>query len=186
MASEKNVSKIIKELGFEPKEHACIVVKYAPDDSLCGKLSNFFTLEYYIMQLCEKEIVFLPLQTIFGAGMFPKKEIALQIPYDTLRSVKITEVEKTLNYEVSFTTDTDTIRLSVHKKEWSEFRTSGTVATGNTFLNIGGFAATKSWKSINWHRQNLDNTFSYLQNLPQSAKSAETVNSNMNAAAGCC
>ena len=111
--------------------------------------------------------------------MFPKKEIALQIPYDTLRSVKITEVEKTLNYEVSFTTDTDTIRLSVHKKEWSEFRTSGTVATGNTFLNVGGFAATKSWKSINWHRQNLDNTFSYLQNLPQSAKPAETVNSNM-------
>ena len=48
MASEKNVSKIMKELGFEPKEHACIVVKYAPDDSLCGKLSNFFTLEYYI------------------------------------------------------------------------------------------------------------------------------------------
>lgn len=52
MASEKNVSKIIKELGFEPKEHACIVVKYAPDDSLGSKLSNFFTLEYYIMHLC--------------------------------------------------------------------------------------------------------------------------------------
>ena len=49
MASEKNVSKIMKELGFEPKEHACIVVKYAPDDSLCSKLSNFFTLEYYIV-----------------------------------------------------------------------------------------------------------------------------------------
>ena len=42
MASEKNVSKIIKELGFEPKEHACIVVKYAPDDSLGSKLSHFF------------------------------------------------------------------------------------------------------------------------------------------------
>ena len=120
------------------------------------------------MQLCEKEIVFLPLQTIFGAGMFPKKEIALQIPYDTLRSVKITEVEKTLNYEVSFTTDTDTIRLSVHKKEWSEFRSAGTAAAGNSFLNVGVFpAATKDWKSINWHRQNLDNTFSLLQNLPQ-------------------
>lgn len=185
MASEKNVSKIMKELGFEPKEHACIVVKYAPDDSLGSKLSHFFTLEYYIMQLCEEEIVFVPLRVIFFAGMFPKKEIALRIPYDTLRSVKITEVNK-FDYEVTFTTDTDTIRLSVHKKEWSEFRTSGTVATGNTFLNVGGFAATESWKSINWHRQNLDNTFSYLQNLPPSAKPAETVNSEMSAAAGCC
>lgn len=166
MASEKNVSKIIKELGYEPKEQACIVVKYAPDDSLGSKLSNFFTLEYYIMQLCEEEIVFLPLQTIFFAGMFPKKEIALRIPYDTLRSVNITEVNK-LNYEVTFTTDTDTIRLLVQKKEWSEFRAAGTVATGNSFLNVGVFANSKSWKSINWHRQNLDNTFSLLQNLPQ-------------------
>ena len=92
MASEKNVSKIIKELGYKPKEHACIVVNYAPDDSLGSKLSHFFTLEYYIMQLCEEEIVFLPLRTIFFAGMFPKKEIALRIPYDTLRPVKITEI----------------------------------------------------------------------------------------------
>ena len=167
MASEKNVSKIIKELGYEPKEHACIVVNYAPDDSLGSKLSHFFTLEYYIMQLCEEEIVFVPLRVIFFAGMFPKKEIALRIPYDTLRSVKITEVNK-FDYEVTFTTDTDTIRLSVHKKEWSEFRTSGTVATGNSFLNVGALAvASKDWKSINWHRQNLDNTFSLLQNLPQ-------------------
>lgn len=167
MASEKNVSKIIKELGYEPKEHACIVVKYAPGDSLGSKLSNFFTLEYYIMQLCEEEIVFLPLQAIFFAGLFPKKEIALRIPYDTLQPVKITEVNK-LNYEVTFTTDTDTIRLSVQKKEWSEFRSSGTVAAGNSFLNVGALAtASKDWKSINWHRQNLDNTFSLLQNLPQ-------------------
>ncbi len=167
MASEKNVSKIIKELGYKPKEHACIVVNYAPDDSLGSKLSHFFTLEYYIMQLCEEEIVFLPLRTIFFAGMFPKKEIALRIPYDTLQPVKITEVSK-LNYEVTFTTDTDTVRLSVQKKEWSEFRSAGTVATGNSFLNVGALGAlTESWKSINWHRQNLDNTFSLLQNLPQ-------------------
>ena len=161
MASEKNVSKIIKELGYKPKEHACIVVNYAPDDSLGSKLSHFFTLEYYIMQLCEEEIVFI-------AGMFPKKEIALRIPYDTLQSVKITEVEKTLNYEVTLTTDTDTIRLSVQKKEWSEFRSAGTIATGNSFLSVGALAVnSKDGKSINWHRQNLDNTFSLLQKLPQ-------------------
>ncbi len=168
MASEKNVSKIIKELGYEPKEHACIVVNYAPDDSLGSKLSHFFTLEYYIMQLCEEEIVFIPLQAIFFAGMFPKKEIALRIPYDTLQSVKITEVEKTLNYEVTLTTDTDTIRLSVQKKEWSEFRSAGTIATGNSFLSVGALAVNSKYgKSINWHRQNLDNTFSLLQKLPQ-------------------
>ncbi len=167
MANEKNVSKIIKELGYEPKEQACIVVTYAPDDSLGSKLSHFFTLEYYIMQMCEEEIVFLPLQVIFFAGFFPKKEIELRIPYDTLRSVEITEVKNTLNYEVTLTTDTDTLRFSVQKKEWSEFRSAGTVATGNSFLNVGAFAATKGWQSINWHRQNLDNTLSLLQNLPQ-------------------
>ena len=119
------------------------------------------------MQLCEEKIVFVPLRVIFFAGMFPKKEIALRIPYDTLRSVKITEVNK-FDYEVTFTTDTDTIHRSVQKKEWSEFRSSGTVATGNSFLNVGALAvASKDWKSINWHRQNLDNTFSLLQNLPQ-------------------
>ena len=99
--------------------------------------------------------------------MFPKKEIALRIPYDTLRPVKITEVSK-LNYEVTFTTDTGTVRLSVQKKKWSEFRTAGTVATGYSFLNVGALVAlTESWKSINWHRKNLDNTFSLLQKLPQ-------------------
>ena len=75
MASEKNVSKIIKELGYEPKEHACIVVNYAPDDSLGSKLSHFFTLEYYIMQLCEEEIVFVPLRVIFLQVCFPRKKL---------------------------------------------------------------------------------------------------------------
>lgn len=75
MASEKNVSKIMKELGFEPKEHACIVVKYAPDDSLCSKLSNFFTLEYYIMQLCEKELFFCPSKRSLVQVCFRRKKL---------------------------------------------------------------------------------------------------------------
>ncbi len=115
----------------------------------------------------KEEIVFLPIQVILFAGFFPKKEIALRIQYDTLQPVKITEAGK-LNYEVTLTTDTDTIRLSVQNKEWSEFRSAETAAAGNSFLNVGVFpAAGKGWKSINWHRQNLDNTFSLLQNLPQ-------------------
>ena len=61
------------------------------------------------MQLCEEKIVFVPLRVIFFAGMFPKKEIALRIPYDTLRSVKITEVNK-FNYEV--TLDRKSTRLN--------------------------------------------------------------------------
>ena len=114
----------------------------------------------------KEEIVFLPIQVILFAGFFPKKEIALRIQYDTLQPVKITEAGK-LNYEVTVTTDTDIIRLSVQNKEWSEFRSAGTAAAGNSFLNVGAFAASKSWQSINWHRQNLDNTFSLLQNLSQ-------------------
>ena len=48
MASEKNVSKIIKELGYKPKEHACTQCNFflrkhtCKKDSPEGKKDNFF------------------------------------------------------------------------------------------------------------------------------------------------
>lgn len=50
MASEKKVFNIIKEAGFEPIEDKGIIVKYAPEN-LSAKIAQFFSLEYYVLQL---------------------------------------------------------------------------------------------------------------------------------------
>ena len=72
MASEKKVFNIIKEAGFEPIEDKGIIVKYAPEN-LSAKIAQFFSLEYYVLQLCKSELIFLPFSTI-TAGL--KREIA--------------------------------------------------------------------------------------------------------------
>ena len=87
MATEKKVFEIIKEAGFEPIEDKGIVVKYAPEN-LSAKIANFFSMEFYVLQLCKDELVLVPFSTI-TAGL--KKEVTLQIPYSTIKSVAVTE-----------------------------------------------------------------------------------------------
>lgn len=71
MATEKKVFEIIKEAGFEPIEDKGIVVKYAPEN-LSAKIANFFSMEFYVLQLCKDELVLVPFSTI-TAGL--KKEV---------------------------------------------------------------------------------------------------------------
>ena len=80
MATEKKVFEIIKEAGFEPIEDKGIVVKYAPEN-LSAKIANFFSMEFYVLQLCRDELVLIPFST-FTLGL--KKEVTLQIPYSTI------------------------------------------------------------------------------------------------------
>ena len=148
MATEKKVFEIIKEAGFEPIEDKGIVVKYAPEN-LSAKIANFFSMEFYVLQLCKDELVLVPFSTI-TAGL--KKEVTLQIPYSTIKSVAVTE--DMLNYQIAITTDTDTIRLTVQQKELSGFRTTGMLA----FYNDG-------LKMPNWHQENLDGTLEALKNI---------------------
>lgn len=163
MPTEKSIYKIIKGAGYEPIENKGIIVKYAPGDSLSSKLASFFTLEYYVLHLCTDEIVMIPIKPLMAGGV--KDEIALRLPYSTIQSVAITK--EGVNYQIVLTTDTDTIRLSAQQKGMSEFRSSGALTTGVGFLNVGILgAATSDFKSMNWHRQNLDDTLSMLQNLP--------------------
>ena len=63
MATEKKVFEIIKEAGFEPIEDKGIVVKYAPEN-LSAKIANFFSMEFYVLQLCKDELVLVPFSTI--------------------------------------------------------------------------------------------------------------------------
>lgn len=150
MATEKKVFEIIKEAGFEPIEDKGIVVKYAPDN-LSAKIANFFSMEFYVLQLCKDELVLVPFSTI-TAGL--KKEVTLQIPYSTIKSVAVTE--DMLNYQIAITTDTDTIHLTAQQKELSGFRSTGMLA----FYNDG-------LKMSNWHKENLDGTLEALKNIGQ-------------------
>ncbi len=75
MASEKNVSKIIKELGYEPKEHACIVVNYAPDDSLGSKLSHFLLWNITLCNCVKKKLSLFPSGLSFLQVCFPRKKL---------------------------------------------------------------------------------------------------------------
>ena len=150
MATEKKVFEVIKEAGFEPIKDKGIIVKYAPEN-LSAKIANFFSMEFYVLQLCTDELVLVPFSTI-TAGL--KKEVTLQIPYSTIKSVEITE--DMLNYQIAITTDTDTIRLTAQQKELSDFRSAGVLA----FYSEG-------LKMSNWHKENLDGTLKTLATIHQ-------------------
>ena len=135
MASEKKVWEIIRDAGFDPLEDRGIIVKYAPEN-LSGKIADFFSMEFYVLQLCREELVLVPFSTL-TAGL--KKEVTLQIPYADIRSVEVRE--DLLNYQILIQTGSDMIRFTTQQKELSEFRSSGALSG-----------------AMNWHRKNLDAT----------------------------
>ena len=139
MASEKKVWEIIRDAGFDPLEDRGIIVKYAPEN-LSGKIADFFSMEFYVLQLCREELVLVP-----TAGL--KKEVTLQIPYADIRSVEVRE--DLLNYQILIQTGGDSIRFTTQQKELSEFRTSGALSG-----------------AMNWHRKNLDATLKSLREMP--------------------
>ncbi len=151
MADEKKVLDIIKEAGFEPLEDKGIVVKYAPEN-LSERIADFFSMEFYVLQLCREELVLVPFSRI-TAGL--KREVALQIPYSRIRSVDV--AEDMLNKQIAITTDTDVIRLTAQQKELSEFRSTGMLAFYSNGL-----------KMANWHQENLDGTLEALKGLGKS------------------
>lgn len=147
MATEKKVWKVIQDLGFDPIENMGIIVKYAPEN-LSAKIANFFSMEFYVLQLCKAELVLIPISAVAAV----KKEISLQIPYSTIKSIEITE--DGLNELIRITTDTDTICLTAQQKELSDLRSSGTLTTYSEGLKIS-----------NWHKENLDRTLEQLKNI---------------------
>lgn len=148
MATEKKVYETIKSAGFEPIEDQGIVVKYAPKN-LSDKIAQFFSSEFYVLQLCKEEIVLVPFSTMTAAL---QKEVTLEIPYSTIKSVEVTE--DLLNEQITITTDTDTICLTAQQKELSDFRFAGALSS-----QMEGF------KVSNWHKENFDTTIEALKNL---------------------
>ena len=50
--TEKRVMDIVKSAGFEPIADKGIIVKYAPEN-LSAKIAQFFSMEFYVLQLCK-------------------------------------------------------------------------------------------------------------------------------------
>nr|WP_325254739.1 hypothetical protein [uncultured Oscillibacter sp.] len=145
MANE--VKKFVQELGYQPLEDRCIIIKYAPEN-LSEQIMAFFNSEFYVLQMCEHEIVLLPFNTTWGNL---RKDISLVLPYEDIQSVELEDVK--LNTVITIHTRSDTIRLTTQQAELSDLRSSGIYAT----IYAGFFK--------NWHKENLDGTLAALKRL---------------------
>ena len=145
MANE--VKKFIQEAGYEPLENRCIIVKYAPAN-LSEQFAAFFSLEFYVLQMCEHEIVLLPFNTTWGNL---RKDVSLVLPYGDIQSVELKD--DMLNTVITIRTGSDAIRLTTQQAELSDLRSSGIYAS----IYSGFFK--------NWHKENLDGTLEALRAL---------------------
>ena len=145
MANE--VKKFIQEAGYKPLEDRCIIVKYAPAN-LSEQFAAFFNSEFYVLQMCEHEIVLLPFNTTWGNL---RKDVSLVLPYGDIQWVELKD--DMLNTVITIQTKSDTIRLTTQQAELSDLRSSGIYAS----IYSGFFK--------NWHKENLDGTLAELKGL---------------------
>lgn len=149
MAKEIKILENMKELGFQPVNNTAILVKYdAPN--LSAKIVDFFNFEYYVLQICETELVLIPFSKMTG---LLKKEVTLDIPLVTISSVEVET--KGLDYKITIRSQEGDIQLTTQQKELADFRISSSYAN-DSFLGLG---------SKNWHKENLENTLSKLKEI---------------------
>lgn len=151
MASEKTLLTVLAELGLEPLDDRAIIVKFAPEN-LSAKIARFFSMEFYVLQLCTDKLVLLPFSQLTLAL---KREVALEIPYSEIQSVSVNE--DSLNYRITITTLGDTIRLTTQQKELMGFRTSAMLSWDGIKFIYGS--------DDTWHGRNLDATLADLAKL---------------------
>ena len=140
-------SKFVREAGYQPLEDRCIIVKYAPEN-LSEQITAFFNSEFYVLQMCEHEIILLPFNTTWGNL---RKDVSLVLPYGDIQWVELKD--DMLNTVITIRTESDTIRLTTQQAELSDLRSSGIYAS----IYSGFFK--------NWHKENLDGTPKALTEL---------------------
>ena len=145
MANE--VKKFVQELGYQPLEDRCIIIKYAPEN-LSEQITAFFNSEFYVLQMCEHEIILLPFNTTWGNL---RKDVSLVLPYGDIQWVELKD--DMLNTVITIHTRSDAIRLTTQQAELSDLRSSGIYAS----IYSGFFK--------NWHKENLDGTLKALTEL---------------------
>lgn len=143
----REVQKFTQEAGYKPLENRCIIVKYAPEN-LSEQFAAFFNSEFYVLQMCEHEIVLLPFNR---AWHYLRKDVSLVLPYGDIQSVELRD--NLLNTVITIRTGSDTIRLTTQQAELSDLRSSGVYAT----IYAGFFK--------NWHKENLEGTLKALTEL---------------------
>ena len=143
----KEVQKFIQEAGYQPLEDRCIIVKYAPAN-LSEQVTAFFKAEFYVLQMCEHEIVLLPFNR---AWHYLHKDVSLVLPYGDIQSVELEDVK--FNTVITIRTRSDIIRLTTQQAALSDLRSSRVYAT----MYAGSFR--------NWHKENLDGTLKALAEL---------------------
>ena len=159
MPAEKYVTEFVKEAGFTPIPDRAIIVTYAPAN-MSERIAKFFSNEFFALQMCQDSLVLLP----FGRmSLMLKKDVALEIPYHTIRKVEVKE--DMLNWRIELDTDEGMIVLSAQQKELSEWRHSGTLSVGMSGLG-SGITGSGALKVANWHRSNLYANLEALKALP--------------------
>jgi len=146
MAKEKETWDIIEKMGYIPKKNQSIVVSYAPQN-LSAKLLKFFCNQFYVLQICEAEIILVPFKDILPTL---KEEIVLKIPLASIKEIEVKE--SGLNYNINIETEEARILLTTEQKELSNLR-------------VGGYLTGLTTLSKNWHKENLDKTLATLTAL---------------------
>ena len=147
MEKVSTVNKFVQKAGYQPLEGRCIIVKYAPEN-LSEQIPAFFKEDFYVLQMCEHEIVLLPFNR---AWHYLHKDVSLVLPYGDIQSVELEDVK--FNTLITIRTGSDTIRLTTQQAALSNLRSSGIYAT----MYAGSFT--------NWHKENLDGTLKALTEL---------------------
>lgn len=147
MANTKRINTILEQMGYEPEEGKLIVVSYAPEN-LSDRIRKLWNNNFYALSICRESIVLLPFLSYW---MDAKKEVALELPFSSIRSVEVSETG--LNYRINIQLDDEMISLSAQQAELSEFRMSGSYSLEDwTFIS-------------NWHKKNLKETLKALEGL---------------------
>lgn len=150
MANEATVKQFIQKAGYVPLENRCIIVKYAPAN-LSEQVTAFFNNEFYVLQMCEHEVILLPFDPVWT---HLRSDVSLILPYGDIQSVEL--ADDMLNTVITIRTGSDAIRLTTQQAALSDLRTSGLYAT----QYAGGFK--------NWHKENLHGTLKALKGLESS------------------
>ena len=159
MPARKYVTEFVNKAGFTPSPHRAIIVTYAPAN-MSERIVKFFSNEFFALQMCQDSLVLLPSGRM---SFMLKKDVALEIPYNTIRKVEIKE--DMFNWRIELDTDEGMIALSAQQKELSEWRHSGTLSVGMSGFG-SGVMGSGALKVANWHRTNLDATLAALKALP--------------------
>lgn len=152
MAKEEKVLEKVRNLGFIPEEDMTIIVKYR-SDNLAGKIEDFFSGDFYILQICLKEIMLLKINiNKLTWIMNISEEDVLVINKEDIEYVEISDGE--FNYSIDIKTKDSLIKLTSQVKALSGWRSSGGLTADNIFDS-----------RKNWHSENIEATLEELSKI---------------------